>query len=124
QGIYIQSCRLFHLQSNLLGENSRFGLRMSLSRAGNITENNIYDNGLAGANLVDCSDNLIYHNVFANNGLQNAADNGDNRWDGGSDMGGNYWSDFAASANPGVEPRPIAGGGRDRYPFRDAWGWQ
>lgn len=124
QGIYIQSCRLFHLQSNLLGENSRYGLRMSLSRAGNITENNVHDNGLAGANLVDCSDNLIYHNVFANNGLQNAADNGDNRWDGGSDMGGNYWSDFAASANPGVEPRPIVGGGSDRYPFRDAWGWQ
>ena len=119
QGIYIQSCRLFRLQGNELAENSRYGLRMSMCRQGIITGNHIHDNSLAGANLVDCSSNDIYRNVFANNGLQNAADNGENRWDGGPELGGNYWSDHS----DGGEPRLVAGGGVDRYPFSDAWGW-
>ena len=123
QGIYIQSCQNFRLQGNILGKNSRYGLRMSLSRDGNITGNRIFDNSLAGANLVDCSSNVVYHNIFVSNGLINAADNGDNQWDGGPDTGGNYWSDHAATGNPAEEPRQIAGGGVDRYPFRDAWGW-
>ena len=54
QGIYVQSSRNLSLTGNILGENSRFGLRMSSSKDCNISENNIYDNRMAGANLVDC----------------------------------------------------------------------
>jgi len=123
QGIYIQSSRLLNLTGNILGENSRFGLRMSNSKDCNITENNIYDNQIAGANLVDCVGNLLYYNIFAKNGMQNAADNGQNQWDGGPAAGGNYWSDHMIFGNPGNVAHQITGGGIDRYPFQDPWGW-
>jgi len=123
QGIYVQSSRNLSITGNILGENSRFGLRMSSSMHCNISENNIYDNRMAGANLVDCAGSLLYHNVFANNGIQNAADNGQNQWDGGPKAGGNYWSDHPVIGNPADQPRQIPGGGVDRYPFQDPWGW-
>jgi parallel beta-helix repeat protein len=123
QGIYVQSSRNISLEGNMLGENSRFGLRMSSSKDCNISLNNIYDNQLAGANLVDCTGSLLYHNVFADNGIQNAADNGKNRWDAGPKEGGNYWSDHPVFGNPSQTPRQISGSGVDRYPFQDPWGW-
>lgn len=123
QGIFIQSSRKIIVQGNDLGENSRFGLRMSSSSDCNITENNIYDNQIAGINLVDCAGNLLYHNIFAKNGIQNAADNGQNQWDAGPGAGGNFWSDHEAVGNPADAPRQIPGGGVDRYPFQDAGGW-
>jgi parallel beta-helix repeat protein len=123
QGIYVQSSRNLSLTGNILGENSRYGLRMSSSKDCSITENNIYDNRMAGANLVDCARSLLYHNVFTDNGIQNAADNGQNQWDGGPKVGGNYWSDHQVYGNPADMPRQIPGGGVDRYPFQDPWGW-
>jgi parallel beta-helix repeat protein len=123
QGIYVQSSRNLSITGNILGENSRYGLRMSSSKDCNITGNNIYENRLAGANLVDCARSLLYHNVFADNGIQNAADNGQNQWDGGPKAGGNYWSDHQVFGNPAGIPRQIPGGGVDRYPFQDPWGW-
>jgi parallel beta-helix repeat protein len=123
QGIYIQSSSNLDITANVLGENSRFGLRMSSSQNCSVIGNNIHNNQIAGANLVDCSDNLLYHNIFANNGFQNAADNGQNRWDGGPETGGNYWSDHDVSGNPAGAARQIPGGGVDRYPFQDPGGW-
>jgi len=123
QGIYIQSSRNISIAGNTLGKNSRFGLRMSSSKDCNISLNNINDNHLAGANLVDCTGSLLYHNVFADNGIQNAADNGKNQWDAGQKAGGNFWSDHPVFGNPSQEPRQISGGGVDRYPFQDPWGW-
>jgi parallel beta-helix repeat protein len=123
QGFFVQSSSNISLAGNNLGENSRFGLRMSSCKDFSISENNIYDNQLAGANLVDCKGSLLYHNVFANNGIQNAADNGNNQWDAGPEDGGNYWSDHTVFGNPSQEPRQVAGGNVDRYPFQDPWGW-
>lgn len=124
QGIFVQSSSKLAVRGNVLGENSRFGLRMSSSSDCNITENSIYDNQIAGANLVDCSGNFLYHNIFAKNGFQNAADNGQNQWDGGPAAGGNFWSDHKVFGNPADVPRQIPGGGVDRYPFQDPRGWQ
>jgi parallel beta-helix repeat protein len=123
QGIYLQSSHNISLTGNIIGENSRFGLRMSSSKDCSISENNIHDNLLAGANLVDCTGSLLYHNVFADNGIQNAADNDQNRWDAGPVSGGNYWSDHSVFGNPSQQPHQIAGGGTDHYPFQDPWGW-
>ena len=103
--------------------NSRYGLRMSNSVGCNITDNSFSDNQIAGANLVDCTNNLLYHNIFANNAVQNVADNGKNQWDAGPTIGGNFWSDFAVLGNPGNLPRQIPGKGVDRYPFQDPMGW-
>lgn len=124
QGIYILSSKYLVLRKNILGENSRFGLRLSSSEGCNITENEIYGNGIAGVNLVDCTDNQLYHNVFLNNSIQNAVDNGRNSWDAGAEDGGNYWSDHAVFGNPSDVLYSITGGGVDRYPFQDPWGWR
>jgi hypothetical protein len=51
-------------------------------------------------------------------------DNGDNQWDAGAIIGGNYWSDHQIVGNPGNIPRQIASNGVDRYPFQSPKGWR
>jgi parallel beta-helix repeat protein len=124
QGLFVQSSSKLLIQGNNLSENSRFGLRMSSTSASNVTLNSFVHNQFSGANLVDCKGNFLYHNIFIENGIQNAADNGTNQWDAGPIAGGNYWSDHAVQGNPGNVPRQIPSGGVDRYPFQDLWGWR
>lgn len=124
QGIFVQSSRKLNISGNELSSNLRYGLRMSGSRECNVSENKFSKNEISGANLVDCSGNMLYHNIFIDNGFQNAVDNGDNSWDAGSKVGGNYWSDHAVSGNPGSTPRQIPSKGLDRYPFQYPWGWR
>jgi parallel beta-helix repeat protein len=123
QGIYVQSAKELEIKGNILSMNSRYGLRMSNSIGCNVTENSLSDNQIAGANLVDCTNNLLYHNIFVNNVVQNVADNGKNQWDAGPTIGGNYWSDFTVLGNPGNVPRQVPGKGVDRYPYQDPGGW-
>jgi parallel beta-helix repeat protein len=124
QGIFIQSSKNVQIAGNNLSDNNRYGLRMSSSSACNITDNSILGNQIAGANLVDCTGNCIYHNIFEANGMQNAADNGANRWDAGQNVGGNYWSDHKVQGNPSASPRPIPAKGVDHYPFQEPGGWR
>jgi parallel beta-helix repeat protein len=124
QGIFLQSCQAIQVENNSLIQNGKYGLRMSKSEECNITDNLFSQNQLSGANLVDCRENLLYHNVFAENGLQNAQDNGDDQWDGGPKAGGNYWSDHKVAGNPSTSPRQIPSKGVDRYPFQDPYGWR
>ena len=123
QGVYVQSSKNTQISGNNLSANIRYGLRMSLTTGCNITDNRFIRNQITGINLVDCRGNNIYHNIFVDNGNQNAADNGDNRWDSGPEIGGNYWSDFKATGNPGDVPRQIPSKGVDRYPFQKPIGW-
>lgn len=124
QGIFVLSSKRVAIEGNNMTDNSHYGLRMSSARSCNVTENSIIKNQIAGANLVDCTSNFLYHNIFVDNGLQNAADNGDNQWDAGPKQGGNYWSDHRVTGNPGNEPRQIPSNGVDRYPFQDPGGWR
>jgi parallel beta-helix repeat protein len=124
QGIFLQSCKGVSIENNSLVQNSKYGLRMSMSEECNVTDNLISNNRLSGANLVDCRENLLYHNVFAENGLQNAQDNGDDQWDSGPEAGGNYWSDHKVAGNPSTSPRQIPSKGVDRYPFQNPYGWR
>ncbi|MFB3765835.1 MAG: nitrous oxide reductase family maturation protein NosD [Methanotrichaceae archaeon] len=124
QGIFIQSSKGVKLMGNNFNSNDHYGLRMSASSKCNITDNKFTMNGISGANLVDCSGNFLYHNIFIDNKVQNAADNGNNRWDAGSKIGGNYWSDTAVQGNPGTTPRSIPSSGVDRYPFQRPNGWR
>ncbi len=123
QGIFVQSSKRSKISGNVLCNNSRYGLRMSTSTSCNITGNEICSNQIAGINLVDCTDNFLYHNIIRDNLIQNAADNGNNHWDAGAEMGGNYWSDHAVVGDPGSLPRPIPAQGQDRYPFQHPGGW-
>jgi parallel beta-helix repeat protein len=127
-GIFLQSVSGAKIEGNNLSENSRYGLRMSHSRDGKVAGNSFVQNGLGGASLIDCTDCVVYHNNFIENGNsmlpQNAVDNGDNAWDAGPELGGNYWSDHAVEGNPGSSPKKVPAEGMDRYPFGDPDGWK
>ncbi len=107
QGIFIQSSKKVQLKSNNVSQNKRNGLKISFSAKCEITENNFTRNAISGVNLVYCEGILVYRNVFAENGSQNAFDNGHNQWDAGSQLGGNYWSDHVVLGNPVNSPKNI-----------------
>jgi parallel beta-helix repeat protein len=124
QGIFLQSCKAVSIANSSMMQNSKYGLRMSMSQQCNITDSFFGSNELSGANLVDCLGNRLYHNIFAENGMQNALDNGENLWDNGPKVGGNYWSDHKATGNPSTSARQIPSRGVDRYPFQNPYGWR
>jgi len=124
QGIFLQSCKAVSIENNSMMKNSKYGLRMSMSEQCNITDNLFGRNELSGANLVDCLGNRLYHNIFEENGMQNALDNGENLWDNGPKVGGNYWSDHKAIGDPSTSPRQIPSRGVDKYPFQNPYGWR
>lgn len=123
QGAFVHSSKRVKVEGNNLSENDKYGLRMSVSSECNVSENKFIGNGISGANLVDCVGNFLYHNVFVDNGIQNAADNGKNIWDAGPEIGGNFWSDHKVRGNPGNSSRQIPSNGIDRYPFQSPEGW-
>jgi parallel beta-helix repeat protein len=126
EGAFVQSVKKIRLEDNELSQNERYGLRMSSSFGCNVTGNRFVRNGLIGAGLIDCQDNNVYHNSFIENGKDfenNAVDNGDNRWDLGPRVGGNYWSDHNVVGNPSHQQREIPSKGLDRYPFQDPGAW-
>lgn len=123
QGAFVHSSKRIKVDGNNLSENDKYGLRMSISSECNVTENRFIKNGISGANFVDCTGNFLYHNDFIENGIQNAADNGENHWDAGPRLGGNFWSDHKVKGNPGNSSRQIPSNGIDRYPFQSPGGW-
>jgi parallel beta-helix repeat protein len=123
QGAFLHSSKRVRVEGNNFSENDKYGLRMSASSECNVTDNRFIRNEISGVNLVDCSGNFLYHNRFIDNGLQNAVDNGENLWDAGPKIGGNFWSDHQVKGNPGNTPREIPSKGIDRYPFQSANGW-
>lgn len=127
-GIFLQAVVGGKIEGNNLSINDRYGLRMSYSRDGKVAGNSFVQNGLGGASLIDCSGCSVYHNNFIDNGNrmlpQNAVDNGDNEWDAGPVVGGNYWSDHQVVGNPGSDPKNLPSKGMDRYPFQDPDGWK
>jgi parallel beta-helix repeat protein len=127
-GVFLQAVVGAKIEGNNLSNNRRYGLRMSYSRDGKVYGNTFVENGLGGTGLVDCTGCIIRHNNFIDNGNpmspQNAVDNGDNSWDGGAEVGGNFWSDHQVTGNPGSDPKTVPTRGVDRYPFQDPDGWR
>lgn len=127
-GVFLQAVVGSKIEGNNLSNNGRYGLRMSYSRDGKVYGNTFSQNDLGGAGLIDCTGCIVRHNNFIDNGNlmlpQNAVDNGDNSWDGGPEVGGNFWSDHPVTGNPGSDPKPVPTRGMDRYPFQDPDGWR
>jgi len=114
--------------------NGEFGLHLVFSHNNSIFENSIRDNeeGI----YVYGSNNRIYHNNFINN-TQNAYDEGNNIWDSGYPLGGNYFDDYTGedhcngpnqdipgSDGIGDSPYNISeGDNQDLYPFIIPDGW-
>ncbi len=66
--------------------------------------------------LIDIYDSIFFHNIIIGNTVQaefyNSADS--NKWDDGSSVGGNYWSDYTGTGN---SPYVINANNIDNYPF-------
>jgi len=95
------------LTSNIVSNNSQYGIYLFYSRDNNLTSNNVNLNSDYGIYLNASSDNLIYNNYF--NNTNNSFDDGTNIWNtinttgpnvvGGPFIGGNYWSDYTGIDN-------------------------
>ena len=80
--------------------NKQYGIWLYSTSDNNIIGNNITNNG-DGIHLSGYSNNVIYHNNFINNTKQFLVytPGYTNFWDDGYPSGGNYWSDYVATAN-------------------------
>jgi parallel beta-helix repeat protein len=89
-----------------------------------IVENNIANNQRYGVQLLNATNNSLYHNSFNNNGQQVYSINSTNIWDNGYPSGGNGWSDYTGvdSNGDGIGDTPyiIDQTNQDRYPLVDS----
>ena len=87
-----------------------------------IYENFIYNNTLYAINISgSCNNDIIFHNNFINNGI-NEFDDGINTWYNETLQEGNYWDDYSGADTDGDgigdTPYDIPGGSnQDRYPL-------
>ncbi|WMW24905.1 PGF-pre-PGF domain-containing protein [Methanolobus sediminis] len=99
-----------------------------------ILDNSFVSNNV-GLELRDSSNNSVIHNNFVNNTIQ-VTDFGNNIWDMGYPIGGNYWNDYLGvdtfsdvsqnvlgSDGIGDTPYNITDDSTDAYPFMNENGW-
>ncbi len=123
-GISLFDCHKNIIRDNVADHNHETGVWLNLSDDNQIYQNNITNNAL-GMQVMYSSGNQVYHNNFISNKQQSQDTEGNNSWDMGDTIGGNYWSGHVAKGNPSRDwPMLIKGGKLDRYPFQDASGWQ
>jgi len=122
-GISLLDCSQNTIQGNEIEGNFEAGLWLNLSHNNLIYRNNITDNPL-GMDLQNSMGNAIYNNNFVHN-KEHARDlYGNNSWDQGATVGGNYWSGHSAKGNPSQNwPNIVKGGKMDNFPFQDESGW-
>jgi len=117
-GIDIESSENIIIKGSSISENQRGIYLREGANNNTITNNNISNNVDLGVFILG-DHNLIYHNIFFENGDQ-ARDDGDNQWDDG-ERGGNYWSDYDGGDRGdgiGNESYKVDGNdNEDRYPL-------
>lgn len=92
-GIHLSSSKNNALGKNTANSNINAGISLRSSRSNLINNNTLYNNNPGISLDLRSNDNTIYHNNFIKNLVQ-ARDHGDNQWDNGYPIGGNYWSDY------------------------------
>ncbi len=109
-GIYLMQSSDSIVQDNNVSSNRHSGIYLQLSNDNILTSNTARSNLNYGVTLWDAENNSVYHNIFIDNVLEQAYDNGNNNeWDAGYPDGGNYWNDHTGPDN-------------NRGPEQDIWG--
>lgn len=89
------------IENNAVQLNEGGGIAIVFSTSNTIKNNDISSNGKGnkyGIHMMSSNGNLIYNNNIVSNSFQ-ANDNGDNLWDNGYPIGGNYWDDYSNSCS-------------------------
>jgi parallel beta-helix repeat protein len=129
-GIVIDHSKRNNITYNNASSNNIYGIDIYYASENNVFYNNVSDNGIGINILSDFSkDNLVYYNNILGNGNQ-ANDDGNNYWDNGFPLGGNYWEDYNGmdlnttpkqdvppSDGLGDSPYAIDFDSRDNYPL-------
>lgn len=122
-GMFLINSSFNQIYDNVLNQNAFSGIFLSDASDTNEIIGNSFEENRLGVNLNQSNQNVIYHNNFVKNANQ-AEDRGDNLWDWGVLVGGNYWSDHQCVGNPCQNlPREIGNTTADYYPFQDRDGW-
>jgi len=132
-GIEVYNSSKNNIQGNYIAENGWFGVSLYEYSTGNVSQNRIEDN-TSGIELIDSSDNRIFHNDFRNQTLHVFTQSSSATWDNGYPSGGNFWSDYAGNDNyhgPGQNLTGSDGIGDtnytctenniDNYPLMNTW---
>lgn len=116
-------------EDNTIFDNTVSGVYKGAGGYGNISSGPAGD-GYGIAAISATNRNEIYHNNFKNSDTQDGFDSGgNNAWDGGSKIGGNYWSDYIGhdtdGGGIGNTPYVLAGtkAAKDYLPFMHENGW-
>ena len=121
-GIRLISCNNTLIEKNKVS-NADTGCCIESSENISIVGNLIRDNDIGvNVSILNCRNNMFYHNIFINNANCNAYDEGENMWYNSSLEEGNYWDDYRGDDNDGDGigdiPYDVAGGSnQDLYPL-------
>jgi parallel beta-helix repeat protein len=112
---------------NFISTSTSTGVVVTSSNNNTFWNNTVTDNDRA-IELGRSYYNLIYHNNFINSISLQASDDGNNTWDTGYPLGGNYWSDWTSPDDnaDGVVDSPytiFGGSNKDSYPVTTQDGW-
>jgi parallel beta-helix repeat protein len=110
------------ISNNNLSKNHEAGIWLNSSNSNKIFGNTIKGNSI-GLTVTNSTGNQVYHNNFVDNEEQAEDRMGNNSWDMGDSIGGNYWSDHRAKGNPSSIAKLIKGTKKDNMPFQDINGW-
>jgi len=122
------------ITSNHLANNTNYALYMSSSNNNEFIDNEL-EYSYYGAFLTSSNNNTLYHNNIKNNLLNNASDDGTNKWDNG--LEGNWWGNNTSPTDSDgngicdaefygtgfVDNYPLANEDNDRVLVDDPWFW-
>lgn len=127
KGLNIFSTEYSTIKNNTFKNHGFQAINLLNSKYNNICRNTFIDNAIAIIIDEQCNKNKIYNNNFIDN-IYHAFDNGENEWDAGWEIGGNYWDDYTGfdenNDTYGDQPHKIKGGvNKDNFPLIQKYQW-
>jgi len=121
-GMYLFVAENNRIENCITYDNDDKGIYLYLAENNEIVNCSSFNNNY-GIYTFIASDNIIHHNSFFDNAVQNASDSGTNQWDDNVSEG-NYWGDYTGidADGDGIGDTPYNipdGSNQDRYPLME-----